>query len=140
MVASLAVLFLVLSGPQQAGKNLTEKVSFSVPAARLENLLPELGKAVGVPMEAETATKDEVVLVRVKDMPLQTLMAKIAEVSGAEWEEKQGVYRLGRSIDLLRKQERAEQDRVDQREGARRAADGEGKRNGRASGKAAVAP
>ena len=70
-------------------------VTFSAPAAPASRLLPELGKAAGVRMEAEPRVAPEVLLVQVKDAPVGDLMARIAEVSGGEWTVKDGVYRLG---------------------------------------------
>lgn len=83
-------------------------VAFSAPGEPALRLIPELGKAVGLRMEASPAMAREVLLVRVKDAPLADLLKRIAEATGGEWEHKDGVYRLGLSGPLAAQERVAE--------------------------------
>ncbi len=81
------------------------RVTFECPAGRVENVFPELSKAAGVPLRFSAQTKDEVLILCVKDVPLDELRAKIAEAASAEWQAEEGGFRLIRSAGLLRKLE-----------------------------------
>ena len=67
--------------------------------------LERLSTASGVRLMASPQTKDQGLVVWVKDVPLQDLMAKIADCAGAEWSKEESGYRLIRSATLLRTQE-----------------------------------
>ncbi len=86
-LASLAIF-------QQSGNLNSQKITFSQPAMTLGRLLPKLGEAAGVKMEADKSIKNEVVLIRVKDMPLNDLMSKVAEVSSGSWSKSGESYQL----------------------------------------------
>ncbi len=76
-------------------------ITFSQPAMTLGHLLPKLGEAAGVKMEADKSIKNEVVLVQVKDVAVKDLMAKVAKAACGEWEEQDGkqVLKLNRDQD-----------------------------------------
>ncbi len=83
-------------------------VTFSAPAEPASRLIPELGKASGLKMEAAPAIAREVLLVHVKNMPMADLTRRIAQVTGGEWEENQGVYRLALAEGADARERRAE--------------------------------
>lgn len=81
------------------------RVTFEHRAARVELLFPELSKAAGTSLTFSAQTKDEVLIVSVRDVPLSELRAKIAEAASAEWQAEEGGFRLIRSAKLLQKLE-----------------------------------
>lgn len=83
-------------------------MTFSAPAAPAARLLPELSKAVGIELTTDARLAKEVLLVKVKDVPRDELLARIAAVTGGEWESREGVYRLSLSGATDAKQRKAE--------------------------------
>src|SRR5688500_15035845 len=65
----LATLGLVSPGTI-ASRDLQQKVSFESRAARVEVLFPELSKAAGVRFHFSSQVKDEVLIVSVRDVPM----------------------------------------------------------------------
>lgn len=83
-------------------------VTVSFPATRLENALPLVGKAAGVQIATVPAMANEVLLVQVKDVPLEDLLARIAQATVGEWSFDGTTYRLGPNQALRNSQDRAE--------------------------------
>jgi len=94
-LAPLAALLLY------PGQTVEQKISFSQPAMTLERLLPKLGEAAGVKMEADKSIKNEVVLISAKDVSVKGLMAKVAKAACGEWENQDSnmVLKLNRAQD-----------------------------------------
>jgi len=74
-------------------------------------LLSQISAKTGLALEAGPAMRQEVVCLFVKDAPVATVLAKLAEVTGGEWRESGGVKRLFPSptVERREKQERAAQ-------------------------------
>ncbi|CAN5539124.1 hypothetical protein BH11ARM2_BH11ARM2_32700 [soil metagenome] len=83
-------------------------VTVNFPATRLENALPMVAQAAGVPMATVPAMANEVLLVKAEGVPLETLMARIAQVTAGEWNFDGTTYRLVPSGAIRTAQERAE--------------------------------
>lgn len=101
ILTSLVSGMLILASSQE----IARKVDFEARAARVENLLPELSKSTGTSFMFSPQTKDEVLVIKVTDVPLNQLMEKIAAAAAAEWQKEGEGYRLIRSPKLLRKLE-----------------------------------
>ncbi len=63
----------------------SKPVTFDRPAATLTKLLPELGRTMGVPLEAATVVGSDVLLIRVSGAPRQGLLDRIAEAAHGTW-------------------------------------------------------
>jgi hypothetical protein len=84
-------------------------VTYAGPAARLERLLPELGKVVGQDWQPSPALRDEVLLVRVDGVKTAELKDRIAKLLSATWKvEAGGIQRL--ALDPGTYQQREKQD------------------------------
>lgn len=103
MTTILSLYFLHLTGRQEPNPRIT----FEAPGLLMSVGLEQLSTASGVRLMASPQTKDQALIVYVKDVPLQDLMAKIADCAGAEWVKEEAGYRLVRTASLLRKQEEA---------------------------------
>lgn len=87
---------------------LATNVSFSAPAARVENLLPNLANALGRKMESAPECRDEVLLIDVKDVDPSLLLKKVAEAADAEWQTKpDGTLLLTRPVQRVSKERAA---------------------------------
>jgi hypothetical protein len=75
----------------------------------LAKLLEGLSEDVGIRLEADATTARELVVVRVRDVPLPTLMAKLAETIDAEWVERGGRHTLTRPAARAQAQVRKEE-------------------------------
>lgn len=109
----MAIALFALLVAQQASLTL------SVPAARLPVLLSEISAKTGLALEAGPAMRQEVVCLFVKDAPVATVLAKLAEVTGGEWRESGGVKRLFPSTAVERREKAERETKVT--EGARAA-------------------
>jgi len=85
---------------------LDQTVSATVRAMPAPKAIAELAKQTGVPLTAMQSVKDDVLIIRVKDVPLGVLMDKIATTIHAGWEKDGDGYRLVRT-DAMRRQEEA---------------------------------
>lgn len=81
MLTFLAVLTMGFQEPNP-------KVTFEAPGLLVGVALEKLSEASGVRLMASPQTKDQTLIVWVKDVPLQDLMAKIADCAGAECGER----------------------------------------------------
>src|SRR5688500_20355906 len=61
------------------------RVTFSMKAATVDKVVEALAKQTGVKIAASPAISREVVLISVTDVPLETLLAKLADVVSGEW-------------------------------------------------------
>lgn len=102
------VLALAACALPGAAQDLSQKISFSGPAMSAKKLLSEISKKVGYPFETSPQTANEVLFLKVSDVPLGDLLKKIAETAGAEWAKEAACYRLVRSATLAQTQSRAD--------------------------------
>ncbi|MGQ9902488.1 MAG: hypothetical protein ACUVR1_09825, partial [Fimbriimonadales bacterium] len=77
---------------------LQQRITYDRPAQTLKTLLRELSQQTQLKLSAAPPLDAEIVLVAVQDLPLETLMAHLADVVDGEWlREDAGVYRLSRT-------------------------------------------
>jgi hypothetical protein len=98
---------------------LQQRVSYDKPGQTLKSFLRDLSAQTNLKLYAAPPLDQEIVLVAVQDMPLQTLMEHIAYVVDGEWiAESQRQYRLARTPKVIakRRQEDREQTLADLRE------------------------
>lgn len=69
-------------------------VSFAAPTDIAARLLPKLGEAVGLRLEAGRLARDQVLLIQVRDMDRTRLLRLVADTTGGAWESIEGGYRL----------------------------------------------
>jgi hypothetical protein len=74
----------------------SRKVTLSLPAARLANLLPKIGQELGVLMAPSGEVQDQVVLLDVKDATAEELMDRMAKTCCAVWTQLDDRYVLTR--------------------------------------------
>jgi hypothetical protein len=87
-------------------QNPTDTITFQSNFESVEKVVERLARESGVPMTSFSGIKNYPIYINVKNVPLQTLMDKIAEVTGAEWEKKKESWFLSASQDLRKKQEK----------------------------------
>lgn len=112
LVFSLAVAASCWSPAQQAV--LDQKVTFEAKAARASQLLADLSKQVKVDLVPAGKMVDEVLSVRVSDVKLSDLMAKIADVAGGEWKPSGAGYQFVYDDAKLKARDRAHADKIAQ--------------------------
>lgn len=81
-------------------------ITYECAATRAETLFAKLSELAGEKLMTSPATKDEFLVLRVKDVPLSELREKIAAATAAEWIREADGYRLIRSAKLLQEQDR----------------------------------
>lgn len=110
-MAVLELLVLATFGalPWPGAATLQERtITFSAKAARLARLLPDLSKEAGLTLTASSRTANDVVILSFKDVPLSSVLGKIAEVTGAKWETSKDGQILVRTEAMQREQEKAD--------------------------------
>ena len=85
-----------------------KNVTFVAPAAPCSRLLPELGKKLGIALESGASTREDVVYIHVKDAPASELMKRISTTLNADWVPMNGGFRLVRSTDAVRQEQKRE--------------------------------
>ena len=89
MLASLCFLL--------AHSRLDETVSLTAPAAGTASVLAELSRQAGVPLLCTTQFRNDVLVLRLKDVPLKDAMDKIAETVYGDWQPEGNGFRLVRT-------------------------------------------
>jgi hypothetical protein len=90
-------------------------ITFETPGERISALLTDWNSKFGLKLNAAKSTADEVVAVRLKDVPVQAALDRLAEVLHATWDTDQGRMFLNRSASQEREQNEAERfDRVEE--------------------------
>lgn len=88
----------------------TPTVTFTADATRLEPFLQQFSKVTGAKLSAPGAMAEELICVRMVDVPLKVALDKIAAGMEATWKEQDGGLRLTRSpeqsLELRRREER----------------------------------
>lgn len=90
---------------------LGQKVTLTVPATAVPAAVARLAAESHVALYADASEKTEMVVLRFKDVSLQTAMDKIAEVTSAAWVKTDQGYKLVRTPEIvqrLKKQELTE--------------------------------
>lgn len=87
----IAIALLLGQGP---APDLQAPITFTHRAAPVGRVLAQLSEKSKLKLEALPAVASDVVLVSVKDVPLQAVLERIATVTSAEWRQDGDVYRL----------------------------------------------
>jgi len=98
-----ALLALTAIAPAQG---LDKKITASYPPQSLGRLIPALAKQTGVDLRVARAVENDVVMVRVKDVPVDFLIHRIAEVTNRAWEKQGDRYMLTSTSDADRASEK----------------------------------
>jgi len=85
-------------------QNASPKITYTSVAVPVNRALTEIGKQASLHLEAVPAISSEVLILRVKDVPLDELMKRIATTTSGEWQPIDGGYRLIPN-NLVRRQE-----------------------------------
>lgn len=88
-------------------QNPVDTISFQSNFEPVEKVIERLARESQTPMTSFSGIKNYPIYINVKNVPLQTLMDKIAEVTGAEWERKKESWFLSAGTDVRKKQEKA---------------------------------
>ena len=76
--------------------------------------MPALSKSIGMRLETNSQTANEVLLIQVKDVAAKDVLDRIAKVADAQWKQEKDILRLVRPITLVHREEKAElQARID---------------------------
>jgi hypothetical protein len=74
-----------------------DKVTLTTGARPVADVIAELYRVSGMPMAVEGLAKNDIVCVKLKDVPVGVAAQKIAEATGSKWVEKDGIRMLVRS-------------------------------------------
>jgi hypothetical protein len=85
-------------------------VTFRCVAGPASRVIPMLGKAIGIPMSAVGPIASTVLMIQVKDAPLNDVLARVAKVTSGGWQKMAGGYSLVLSDDQARDDKKAERD------------------------------
>ncbi len=89
-------------------QDLNAKVTTSIPASRINTVMEQLTATTGVPLMAAANLRDDVLLVSVKDVTVQQLMAKLAEVENGAWVKQGNGFMLERDLGATKAEASAE--------------------------------
>lgn len=104
---ALAALAWFLCSPAVIqAPDLSRRVSFVCRAERLERMLPELGKVLGVTLVPSPKVADEVMVVSVPNVLAADLMDRVAKVLACRWQPLGGGFQLEPSTVLRNIEER----------------------------------
>jgi len=103
------------------GQDLSAPIDYTTKAKPTRLVLDDLSKLAKVKLQADRPLEEEPLIVRVRQVPLQTLMDKMADVYAADWVDHHGYWQLERSDEktaaikkrLLDKRTQAFQDSID---------------------------
>jgi len=106
MKASAAIGLACLASLGLAqGLDLPQKVTLTLPATRVKPAVAALAKAGNANLDVAPNISGEVILVDVKDIPLQDLLQRIAQVTSCKWSKEGGTLRLVADTDKRQAEE-----------------------------------
>lgn len=108
------VLLSLLATVSMSPQDMNKIVSAEVKASSAPVAIAELSKQVGFPLEAMASTKEDILIIKVKDVPLGVLLQKIASTTNTEWEQTASGYRLTRTDPIRRKEYEEDQEKLAQ--------------------------
>lgn len=86
----------------------TDKLTLKTGVVPLATLLKELSTASGLTLDSIPRFRGEVMLLDVKDAPVNDVLERVAKAVGADWEKIEGGYRLVLSTETERRQREEE--------------------------------
>jgi hypothetical protein len=107
MLSALALSLVVVHSKSP----LDEKVTFTNPGLAVPQLMQELSRAAHVPLFAPKAFQNDILVIHVREAPLADLLAKIGDLTAADWQAKGEGFELVRSRAKQKAEEQAEFDR-----------------------------
>jgi len=99
LAAVLALSFCVIASAQ----DFTKPVTYTARAIPLRLVLDALIKQGGVKLKVTADMEEEPLILKVKDVPLKSVMDKMADVFAADWVDHNGFWRLERSEEKIAK-------------------------------------
>ncbi len=90
------VALAIAMGLVATAQDLQKKVTFTSTAATVGKALEALTKEAGVRLQGGTRVKDDVLVLRLKEVTVLDAMKKIAEAVGGDWQPLEGGYVLTR--------------------------------------------
>jgi len=87
-------------------QGLGQNVSVSLPPQPLVRLIPALAKQTGVDLQVARSVENDVAMIKVKEVPLNLVMRKIAGVTNRVWKQEGDRYTLTSSIEADRAAEK----------------------------------
>ncbi|MFZ4506344.1 MAG: hypothetical protein ACOYON_01440 [Fimbriimonas sp.] len=100
----LSLAISAVLAPMAVGQDVNQKVTYTTTGGRASVVLPALGKLAGVRLEANGLPAEEVLTLRLKDVPLSEAMTRIATVTGSSWRTSGDGYTLVRESSLATSQ------------------------------------
>lgn len=85
-----------------AAQDYNQKVSYTTVAVPAKRAVAEIAKATKTPLDISPTVANEVLVIDVKDVVLEDLMARIAKSVSGQWDEHDGIRMLTRSNDQHR--------------------------------------
>jgi len=79
------------------GQDLSKPVDYTTAAKPTRLVLLDLSKQTGIQLRVDAPMEDEPLILRLKSVPLQEAMDKMAEVFAADWVDHHGYWQLERS-------------------------------------------
>src|SRR3569832_435733 len=93
MRAVVLLPILILSTLAEC-QDLSRHITYSARATALQTTLKQLSKQAGVELQCSQDLANEPIILRLNDVPIQSVMDKIAEVTAGEW------FKLPKAIEL----------------------------------------
>lgn len=104
----LSLLLIPIAKPQTPQWDLSQKVTYTTVAKSAKKVCEDLERITNVPIGTERQTSAEVLVIDVKDVPLKSLLDKIAKSSSAQWEKNESEMKLVRPSEVSKKEAQEE--------------------------------
>ncbi|MEW5882794.1 MAG: hypothetical protein AB1725_01030, partial [Armatimonadota bacterium] len=85
---------LAQQSPLPDDGRLNARVTVSHPVATIETFLDDLSGRIGVRLKADSAVKEDLIILRVKDVPARELMERVSKHFDWSWRAEDGGYVL----------------------------------------------
>ena len=113
----LLTAFLIGSSHKPGGEFIhpqaDPKITLTLPAMSVTSALQALGQTAHISLASSVQTGNDVIVIKLTDVPLSDAMRKIAETLDATWKQEGELYRLVRTADQQRAERNQEyQDQV----------------------------
>ncbi len=103
---SVLICLLIAIAAVAPSQDWNQRVTVTYRAMAADNLISALAEKTKLPLTASLKMHNDIVLVRVKDQPVKTVLEELARAVDGEWTKSPGKYELDRSRARELKQER----------------------------------
>src|SRR5438270_11488193 len=100
---AFCIVTVLFSASLSDAQDLSKKIDYTTSAVTMQRAFEDLSTKSGIHFYPQAQFENEIIILRLKDVPIKDAMKRIADTVGAEWIKKRDGYDLERSPEMAEK-------------------------------------